>query len=75
MRKSAPHPRSRKTPTGGKMMAKMILMMSLFGVYRQPSVVAKLNDAALFRPAIAFAARGEAETTYLPVKGIVADEC
>lgn len=29
MRKSAPQPRSRKTPTGGRMMARMILQMSL----------------------------------------------
>lgn len=29
MRKSALQPRSRKTPTGGMKMAKMILMMSL----------------------------------------------
>jgi len=29
MRKSAPHPRSRKTPSGGRIMAKMILQMSL----------------------------------------------
>lgn len=29
MQKSALHPRSRKTPRGGRMMAKMILMMSL----------------------------------------------
>uniref|UniRef100_A0A0S1MIS1 Uncharacterized protein n=1 Tax=Phakopsora pachyrhizi TaxID=170000 RepID=A0A0S1MIS1_PHAPC len=28
MRKSAPQPRSRKTPRGGRMMARMILMMS-----------------------------------------------
>ena len=28
IRKSAPHPRSRKTPRGGRMMAKMILQMS-----------------------------------------------
>ena len=27
--RSAPHPRSRKTPSGGRMMAKMILQMSL----------------------------------------------
>ena len=27
--RSAPHPRSRKTPTGGRKMARMILMMSL----------------------------------------------
>lgn len=31
MQKSAPQPRSRKTPRGGRMMAKMILMMSLRG--------------------------------------------
>ena len=30
MRNSAPHPVSRKTPRGGRMMARMILMMSLF---------------------------------------------
>ncbi len=29
--RSAPHPRSRKTPSGGRMMAKMILQMSLEG--------------------------------------------
>ena len=29
MSRSAPQPRSRKTPTGGMKMAKMILMMSL----------------------------------------------
>lgn len=29
IRKSAPHPRSRKTPRGGRMMAKKILQMSL----------------------------------------------
>lgn len=29
MQKSAPQPRSRKTPTGGRMMARMILQMSL----------------------------------------------
>lgn len=29
IRRSAPHPRSRKTPSGGRMMAKMILQMSL----------------------------------------------
>lgn len=29
MRKSAPQPRSRKTPRGGRMKAKMILQMSL----------------------------------------------
>lgn len=29
MSKSAPQPRSRKTPRGGRMMAKMILIMSL----------------------------------------------
>lgn len=29
IRKSAPQPRSRKTPTGGRMMARMILQMSL----------------------------------------------
>lgn len=28
LKKSAPHPRSRNTPKGGRMMAKMILMMS-----------------------------------------------
>lgn len=30
MSRSAPQPRSRKTPRGGRMMAKMILQMSLF---------------------------------------------
>lgn len=30
MRKSAPHPRSRKTPRGGRIMAKIILQMSLW---------------------------------------------
>lgn len=30
MKKSAPQPRSRKTPSGGRTMARMILMMSLF---------------------------------------------
>lgn len=29
IKRSAPHPRSRKTPRGGRMMAKMILQMSL----------------------------------------------
>jgi len=29
MRRSAPHPRSRKTPRGGRMMARMILQISL----------------------------------------------
>jgi len=29
IRRSAPHPRSRKTPRGGRKMAKMILMISL----------------------------------------------
>ena len=29
MRKSAPHPLSRKTPSGGSMIAKMILQISL----------------------------------------------
>ena len=29
MKKSAPHPRSMKTPTGGRMTARMILQMSL----------------------------------------------
>lgn len=29
MRKSAPQPRSRKTPTGGRMTARMILQISL----------------------------------------------
>ena len=29
MKKSAPQPRSRKTPTGGRMMARRILQMSL----------------------------------------------
>lgn len=32
IRKSAPHPRSRKTPRGGRIMAKMILQMSLLAV-------------------------------------------
>jgi len=29
IKRSAPHPRSRKTPRGGRMMAKMILQISL----------------------------------------------
>jgi hypothetical protein len=32
MKKSAPQPRSRKTPTGGRMMARRILQMSLKGM-------------------------------------------
>jgi hypothetical protein len=32
MKKSAPQPRSRKTPTGGRMMARRILQMSLLEV-------------------------------------------
>lgn len=31
MKKSAPQPRSRKTPTGGRKMARRILQMSLEG--------------------------------------------
>lgn len=31
MRRSAPHPRSKKTPRGGRKMARMILQMSLRG--------------------------------------------
>lgn len=33
IKKSAPHPFSRKTPRGGRMMAKMILQMSLYKRY------------------------------------------
>src|SRR6266700_2842698 len=40
MRKSALQPRSRKTPRGGRMMAKMILMMSLRrSQYQNPAVI------------------------------------
>lgn len=32
MQRSPPHPRSRKTPRGGRRTAKMILQMSLLGL-------------------------------------------
>ena len=39
MSKSLPHPRSRKTPRGGRMMAMMILQMSL-----QQTIVSLVDD-------------------------------
>lgn len=42
IRRSAPHPRSRKTPRGGKIMARMILKISLHKIYRQPRAIENL---------------------------------
>lgn len=64
MKKSAPHPRSRKTPTGGKKMAKMILKISLFQGALEPMLkrYCRLHHKE----------RCGVYCIYLPVKGMIA---
>lgn len=48
MSRSAPHPRSKKTPRGGRKMARMILQMSLWGALL--AIQVRPNDVSVLRP-------------------------
>ena len=69
IRKSAPHPRSRNTPSGGRMMAKMILQMSLEGL----AVTAKGSNRSRDTRTPSDELNGELRT-YEAVKGMVTVE-
>jgi hypothetical protein len=69
MRRSAPQPRSRKTPRGGRMMAMMILMMSLRG--GSVRVVACVPRAASADRSPRKRRRRGGEETHDPVKAML----
>lgn len=50
MSRSAPHPRSKKTPRGGRKMARMILQMSLWVALL--AIQVRQNDVSVLRPGV-----------------------
>lgn len=77
MRKSAPHPRSRKTPRGGRIKAKMSLQISLEAMCQYSNfeecgrVTATLAVRQRFRDHRRQVGRAAKQKTYEAVKGIV----
>jgi len=67
MSRSAPQPRSRKTPRGGRMTAMMILMMSLNGQCQFVHLIIMVALLWVARPRC----RNALGRTYDPVKGML----